>query len=65
MDSPDKIIFLLGAGASVDAGGKGVVDLVFDFMNWLKLKSEPDLNVVEGIIAKLNEWISEQKIRRG
>lgn len=64
MDSPDKMIFFLGAGASVEAGGKGVVDLVFDFMNWLKPKSEPDFNVVEKIIAELDEWIAEQKIRR-
>lgn len=63
-DSPDKIIFFLGAGASVDAGGKGVVDLVVDFKNWLRLRSEPDFKVVKQIITKLEEWIAEQEIHR-
>lgn len=63
-DSQDKAIFFLGAGASVEAGAKGVVDLATEFKNRLKSKSESDFRVIEKIIAKLEEWIKEQEIHR-
>lgn len=62
--SSAKAIFFLGAGASIFAGAKGVVDLVDDFENSLKSKSESDFNVLEKIIVKLKEWITEQNLAR-
>jgi hypothetical protein len=54
----------LGAGASIPAGIKGVVGLVNDYKEYLRVKSESDLNIVNKITAKLQEWIAQQKLNR-
>jgi hypothetical protein len=56
-----KILFFFGAGASVPAGGKGVVRLAIDFRKWLQRTSKSNelelINKIEvvpiGIASKL------------
>ena len=46
-----KILFLLGAGASVPAGINAIVDLVGDLKNWLKQQGKKDhLELTDKII---------------
>src|SRR6185437_16935842 len=64
MSSDGKIIFFLGAGASIPAGINGVVGLVDDYKKNLKTISESDFNIIDKITAMLSEWIAEQKLDR-
>jgi SIR2-like domain len=60
-----KIMFFLGAGASVPADVKGVVELVSDYKDWLSSnnKSE-DRKIVEEIEETLQKWLARQNIDR-
>jgi hypothetical protein len=54
--NPD-LIFFLGAGASIDAGLSGVLQLVDRFKEWLESKSKTDqLNIVVEILSILDMW---------
>ncbi len=41
-----------------------MVGLVNDYKEYLRVKSESDLNIVNKITAKLQEWIAQQKLNR-
>ena len=52
-----ELIFFLGAGASIDAGLVGVIQLVDKFKEWLKSTSKIDqLNIVVEILSILQMW---------
>jgi hypothetical protein len=49
------IIFFFGAGSSIPAGIKGVVDLLEDFKDYVR--KEPEVYVIaEELITILNDW---------
>jgi hypothetical protein len=63
--SSPEIIFFLGAGASVPAGASAIVELVDDFLKWLKRKRKQDyLKLTERIIEILLTYMTEIDIER-
>jgi hypothetical protein len=50
-----EIIFFLGAGSSIPAGIKGVVDLLEDFRDYIRKEPE-EYVIAEELIIILNDW---------
>ncbi|MFZ0512481.1 MAG: hypothetical protein WAM14_12810, partial [Candidatus Nitrosopolaris sp.] len=60
-----KIMFFLGAGASVPADMKGVVELVNDYKEWPSSNDKlEDRKIVEEIEETLLKWLARQNIDR-
>ena len=58
-------MFFLGAGASVPADMKGVVELVNDYKEWLSSNNNlEDRKIVEEIEETLQKWLARHNIDR-
>ena len=56
-----ELMFFLGAGASIDAGLVGVIQLIAKFKEWLKFTSKIEqLNIVDEILSILQMWKQEK-----
>ena len=56
-ENNSELIFFFGAGASIDAGLVGVIQLVDKFKEWLKSNSKIDqLDIIAEILSILQMW---------